>query len=357
MFDILEKRDALPAHDLLSSPDDKKPVVAVIGATGLVGREILSILQERAFPYEKVHAVASKNSEGKPVVFGKGEPLTAKSLDGFKFTNIDIVLGATCDTIAEQYASDAKEAGALIIDNSCHFRQMPKIPLIIPEVNGSEIDNYEKGIIANPNCSTIQMIMALKPLHDLFHVRSINVSTYQSASGAGKSAMEELNEQTSNFYANKKMESNVFPKQIAHNVIPQIGSFNSDNVTSEEKKMVDETKKILSENIDVVATCVRVPVFVGHGLAVHAEFKEKINLEDAKNALKNASGISLVNDDKDYITPLDVAGKDDVYVSRLRKTNERGLAFWCVADNLRKGAALNAVQIAEYWMDKQRNNS
>lgn len=325
--------------------------IAVVGATGNVGREILNILGERDFPVDEVFALASDRSVGKEVSFGDSD-LKVQGLDGFDFRGIDIVLSSPGAKISAQFAPIAAAAGAIIIDNTSHFRMDPDVPLVVPEVNPGAISGHtRKGIIANPNCSTIQMVVALKPLHDIAKIRRVVVSTYQSVSGAGKEAMDELFNQTRSIYMNDPPKPNVFPKQIAFNLIPQIDVFMDDGMTKEEWKMAAETKKILDPSIKVCANCVRVPVFIGHAEMVNVEFEQDISRADALKAWKKAPGVSVIDTETDmgFVTPAEIQGEDDVFISRVREdgTIENGLNFWCVSDNLRKGAALNAVQIAE----------
>jgi aspartate-semialdehyde dehydrogenase len=326
-------------------------VVAVVGATGAVGKEMLEILDQREFPAKQVHAVASSRSAGTTVEFG-GEDLVVEDLDKFDFSGVDIGLFSPGGSVSKVHAPRAGEAGCVVIDNTSQFRMDEDVPLVVPEVNPEAIAGYTaRNIIANPNCSTIEMVVALKPLHELARIRRVSVATYQSAGGAGQAAMEELFEQTRAVYMNEPIEKKKFTKQIAFNVIPHIDSFMDDGATKEEWKMAVETKKILDPAIDVFATCVRVPVFIGHGEAVHIEFENPIDEEEAREALRNAPGISVVDlrADEGYVTPVECAGDDPVFVSRIRKdpTVENGLGLWIAADNLRKGAALNAVQIAE----------
>jgi aspartate-semialdehyde dehydrogenase len=326
--------------------------VAVVGATGNVGREMLQILSERQFPVSEVVALASERSAGQQVSFGEDEVLKVQSLDKFDFKGTDIVLSSAGAKVSAAFAPRAAAAGAVIIDNTSHFRMDPDVPLVVPEVNPQAIAGYtKKNIIANPNCSTIQMVVALKPLHEIAKINRVVVSTYQSVSGAGKEGMDELFNQTRGVYMNQALERTKFTKQIAFNVIPHIDVFMQDGFTKEEWKMTVETKKILDPNINVVATCVRVPVFISHSEAVNIEFDRDISVEEARAALRAAPGVTVVDHraDEGYVTPLEVAGEDDVYVSRIRKdpTVKHGLALWVVGDNLRKGAALNAVQIAE----------
>lgn len=332
--------------------------IAIMGATGNVGREVLNILHERRFPVREIHALASAKSLGREVAYGDDERLKVKTLADFDFKGVDIVFGAAGSALSKEFAPKAAKAGAIVIDKTSHFRMDADVPLIIPEVNPDAIAGYrKKNIIAVPNCSTIQMLLALKPLHDLAKVKRVVVATYQSVSGAGKEAMDELFTQTRNVFVNQDRTPEVFSKQIAFNLIPQIDSFMDDGATKEEWKMMAETKKILDPDIEVSVTCVRVPVFVGHSEAIHAEFYQPITVKQARDALLRAPGVELIGsrDKEDYITPLECVGRDEVFISRLRsdKTVAHGLAFWCVADNLRKGAALNAVQIAELLVEKR----
>lgn len=325
--------------------------VAVVGATGNVGREMLSILDERDFPVSEVVALASRRSAGREVSFGDRD-LKVQDLAAFDFKGTDIVLSSAGGKISAEFAPRAAAAGAVVIDNTSHFRMDPDVPLVVPEVNPEALRDFaKKNIIANPNCSTIQMVMALKPLHALAGIKRVVVSTYQSVSGGGKEAMDELFNQTRSVYMNEVQPPEVFPKQIAFNIIPQIDVFMDDHMTKEEWKMVAETKKIIDPKIKVCANCVRVPVFIGHAEMVNVEFEREIDAKTAKKALRDAPGVTLIDleSELEYVTPIDVQGEDNVYVSRVREdpTVEHGLNFWCVADNLRKGAALNAVQIAE----------
>lgn len=327
--------------------------VAVVGATGAVGRELLKTLSERRFPISEIAALASGRSAGAQISFGEDRVLTVKSLENFDFAGWDIALFSPGASVSAIHAPRAAAAGCVVIDNTSQFRMDPDIPLVVPEVNPHVLGKFGKrNIIANPNCSTIQMVVALKPLHDKFKVKRVVVATYQSVSGAGKEGMDELLTNTKVQYINEKNPPQVFPKEIAFNVIPQIDIFMEDGATKEEWKMVVETKKILDPAIEVIATCVRVPVFIGHSEAVYAEFKNPITVNEARAALRNAPGITLYDHRQDggYITPVEAQGEDAVYVSRIRvdPTVPHGLTFWCVSDNLRKGAALNAVQIAEH---------
>ncbi len=326
--------------------------VAVVGATGNVGREMLQTLSEREFPADEVVALASSRSLGKEVSFGEQKVLKVANLEHFDFEGTDIALFSAGGSVAETHAPRAAEAGAVVIDNSSRFRMEEDVPLVVPEVNADAIGGFrERNIIANPNCSTIQMVMALKPLHDLTTIRRVVVSTYQSTSGAGKAAMDELFNQTRGIFVNDPIVKENFTKQIAFNVIPQIDVFMDDGATKEEWKMRVETQKILDPGIEVHANCVRVPVFVGHGEAVNVEFENPLPADDAREALMEAPGIVVVDRraDDGYVTPEECAGEDAVYVSRIRDDSsvEFGLSMWVVADNLRKGAALNTVQIAE----------
>ena len=328
--------------------------VAVVGATGNVGREMLRTLAERDFPADDVIAVASERSVGAEVSFGEDDVLKVQDLATFDFRGVDIVLSSPGASVSAQYAPKAAAAGAVVIDNTSYFRMEPDVPLVVPEVNPQAIAGYTKrGIIANPNCSTIQMVVALKPLHDLAPIKRVVVSTYQSVSGAGKSGMDELFNQTRGIYVNEPWRDHQkkFTKQIAFNLIPHIDKFMDDGSTKEEWKMVVETKKILDPDVQVTATCVRVPVFIGHAEAVNVEFDRPVSEAAAREALRSAPGIAVIDHqvDEGYVTPAECPGEDPVYVSRIRRdpTVEHGLNLWVVADNLRKGAALNTVQIAE----------
>ena len=328
--------------------------VAVAGATGAVGREMLKTLAERQFPADRVVALASSRSVGREVLFGEDATLVVDDLATYYFAGIDIGLFSPGGKVSAEHAPRAARAGCIVIDNTSHFRMDPDVPLVVPEVNPDAIAGYKKrGIIANPNCSTIQLVVALKPLHDLVPIRRVVVATYQSTSGKGKAAMDELFNQTRGIYVNEPATKyqEVFSKQIAFNVIPHCDAFMDDGSTKEEWKMVAETRKILDPAIQLTATCVRVPTFIGHAEAVNVEFSGPITESQAREALRRAPGIAVVDRraDEGYVTPAECAGEDAVYVSRIRKdpTVENGLNLWVVADNLRKGAALNAVQIAE----------
>jgi len=326
--------------------------VAVVGATGNVGREMLSILSEREFPVDEVVAVASSASVGKEVSYGDIDVLKVRTLDDFDFAGFDIGLFSPGSSVSAEYAPRAAETGCIVIDNTSHFRMDEDVPLIVPEVNRDDLVHFSKrNIIANPNCSTIQMVMALKPLHDLAPIRRVVVATYQSVSGAGRRAMDELFNQTRKVFFNERLSPTNFTREIAFNVIPHIGAFQTDGSTEEELKMVGETQKILDPSIQINATCVRVPVFVGHAESINIEFDAPIDFEEARNVLGSAEGVIVIDDPENdkYATPIDVAGEAGVYISRIRqdKTVEYGLNLWVVSDNLRKGAALNSVQIAE----------
>ena len=325
--------------------------IAVVGASGNAGRETLSILDERKFPVSEMIALASEKSAGQEVSFGDAD-LKIQDLAKFDFKGVDLVFSAAGAKVSAAFAARATKAGAVIIDKTSQFRMDPDVPLVVPEVNPQALAEYTKrGIIAVPNCSTIQMVVALKPLHDIVPIKRVVVTTYQSVSGAGKAAMDELFSQTRNVFMNKEIEPQALPKKIAFNVIPQIDDFMDDGMTKEEWKMVVETKKILDPAIKISASCARVPVFIGHSEFINVEFEREFTAEDAKRAWSKAPGITLIDLETDlgYVTPLDIAGEDAVFVSRVREdhTVEHGLNFWCVCDNLRKGAALNAVQIAE----------
>ncbi|HEU5482671.1 MAG TPA: aspartate-semialdehyde dehydrogenase [Sphingomicrobium sp.] len=327
--------------------------VAVVGATGNVGREILNILAERQFPLDELAAVASSRSTGDAIDFGdSGEELRVRNLEHFDFSGWDMALFAAGSKVSEKYVPKAAGSGCTVIDNSSLYRMDPDVPLIVPEVNAEAIDGYrKKNIIANPNCSTAQLVVALKPLHDAATIRRVVVATYQSVSGTGKAAMDELFNQSRNIFVGDSNEPSIYPKQIAFNVIPQAGDFLEDGSTTEEWKLVVETKKILDPKIRVSATAVRVPVFVGHSEAVNVEFEKELSAEAAQAILREAPGVMLVDKREagGYVTPVEAVGEYATYVSRVRDdpTVEHGLSLWVVSDNLRKGAALNAVQIAE----------
>ncbi len=327
--------------------------VAVVGATGNVGREILNILAERQFPLDEVAAIASSRSTGTTIEFGQtDEMLKVRNIEHFDFAGWDIALFAAGSEVSKAYAPKAARAGCTVIDNSSLYRMDPDVPLIVPEVNSEAIAGYrKKNIIANPNCSTAQLVVALKPLHDFAKIKRVVLATYQSVSGTGKAGMDELFEQSRNIFVGDSTEPRVYPKQIAFNVIPQAGDFLDDGSTTEEWKLVVETKKILDPKIKVSATCVRVPVFVSHSEAVNIEFENEITADQARNILREAPGVMVVDkrEPGGYVTPVEAVGEYATYVSRIREdsTVDNGLSIWVVSDNLRKGAALNAVQIAE----------
>jgi len=324
--------------------------IAVVGATGNVGREMLNVLIQRQFPISEVVALASSRSIGTEVSFGDGV-LKVKALEYYDFKGTDIVLMSAGSAIAKEWAPKIAAQGCIVIDNSSAWRMDRQVPLVVPEVNADALNDIPKGIIANPNCSTAQLVVALKPLHDLFIIKRVVVSTYQSVSGAGKEAMDELFRQTRAVFVADPVEVAKFTKQIAFNVIPHIDIFLDSGVTKEEWKMAVETQKILDPDIQLTATCVRVPVFVGHSESVNIEFEKPVTAEKARAALRAAPGILVVDkrEDGGYVTPIECTGEDATFVSRIRKdpTVENGLNLWIVSDNLRKGAALNAVQIAE----------
>ena len=334
--------------------------IAVVGATGAVGREILTTLAEREFPVDDLAALASDRSAGAEVSFGEDDVVKVQDLAKFDFKNRDIVLSSPGARVSAEHSPRAARAGAVVIDNTSQFRMDPDVPLVVPEVNPDDIAGYtRRHIIANPNCSTIQMVLALKPLHEIARIKRIVVATYQSTSGGGKEAMDELFNQTRGIYVNEPVKPEQFTKQIAFNVIPHIDDFMEDGSTKEEWKMVVETKKILDPAIKVTATCARVPVFIGHAEAVNVEFESPIEEEEAREALRAQRGVTLIDHrmNEGYVTPAECAGEDAVFVSRLRTdpTVEYGLSLWVVADNLRKGAALNAVQIAEHLVEDYLN--
>jgi aspartate-semialdehyde dehydrogenase len=332
--------------------------IAVVGATGAVGREMLQTLSERNFPLNNIYALASKSSIGREVSFGDDKILKVLSLEDFDFEKVDIALFSAGSDIAKKYGPVVGKTGCIVIDNSSCFRMDDDVPLIVPEVNPDAINSFKKrNIIANPNCSTIQLVVALKPIHDHFKVSRVVVSTYQAVSGAGKPAMDELFNQTKGVFVHDQATPEQFTKKIAFNVIPHIDTFMDDGFTKEEWKMRVETKKILDNNINLVAHCVRVPVFIGHSEAVFLECEKDISVTKVRNLLRDADGITVIDHraDEGYVTPVEVAGEDDIYISRIRKdpSVKNGLVFWCVGDNLRKGAALNTVQIAELLVSKK----
>jgi aspartate-semialdehyde dehydrogenase len=331
--------------------------VAVVGATGNVGRVMLDILSERAFPADEVVAVASRRSQGVEVSFGD-RTLKAKALDTFDFSDVDICLMSAGGDVSKEWSPRIAAQNCVVIDNSSAFRMDQDVPLVVPEVNAAAVEGFaKKGIIANPNCSTAQLVVALKPLHDAATIKRVVVATYQSVSGAGKEGEEELDRQTRAVYSLQEFAPTKFPKRIAFNLIPQIDVFMEDGSTKEEWKMMAETKKILDPKIKLVATCVRVPVFVSHSEAVTVEFERPITADEARAILRSAPGVMVVDKHEPggYVTPHEATGEDATYVSRIREdgTVENGLSFWCVSDNLRKGAALNAVQIAESLINRR----
>jgi aspartate-semialdehyde dehydrogenase len=331
--------------------------VAVVGATGNVGREMLGVLAERAFPASEVVALASTKSIGTEISFGDSI-VKVKALDYYDFKGTDIVLMSAGSVVSKEWAPKIAAQGALVIDNSSFWRMDRDVPLIVPEVNAHVLDaGIKKGIIANPNCSTVQLVVALKPLHDAAHIKRVVVATYQSVSGAGKEPMDELFRQTRAVFVTDPIETRLFTKQIAYNVIPHIDVFLDSGHTKEEWKMMVETQKILDPDIQLTATCVRVPVFIGHSEAVNVEFDNPITADKARTILRAAPGVLVVDkrEDGGYVTPVEVAGEDATFVSRIRKdpTVEHGLSLWIVADNLRKGAAVNAVQIAECVVNRK----
>ncbi|MGQ2990259.1 aspartate-semialdehyde dehydrogenase [Brevundimonas sp.] len=325
--------------------------VAIVGATGNVGREMLTILEELNFPVDKMHAIASRKSKGVEVAWGD-KTIKCEDIESFDFSSVDIVLMSAGGDVSRAWSEKIGKLGPIVIDNSSAFRKDPDVPLIVPEVNPDAVkDAHKKNIIANPNCSTAQLVVALKPLHDAAKIKRVVVATYQSVSGAGKEGMDELWNQTKAIYGLGDAKPKKFPKQIACNVIPFIGAFNDDGYTDEEAKMWNEVHKMMDPEIKLTVTCVRVPVFVGHSEAVTVEFDRPISPDEARAILREAPGVLVVDkhEHDGYITPVDAAGEHAVYVSRIRKdhTVENGLVFWVVSDNLRKGAALNAVQIAQ----------
>ncbi len=331
--------------------------VAVAGATGNVGREMLAILAERAFPADEVVALASRRSVGTEVSYGDAT-LKVKALENYDFSDVDICLMSAGGAVSKEWSPKIGAQGAVVIDNSSQWRMDPDVPLVVPEVNADAVAGFaKKNIIANPNCSTAQLVVALKPLHDRATIKRVVVSTYQSVSGAGKDGMDELFTQTKAVYTASDLEMKKFPKRIAFNLIPQIDVFMEDGFTKEEWKMMAETKKILDPKIKLTATCVRVPVFIGHSEAVNIEFEQPLSADEARNILRNAPGCLVIDKHEPggYATPYEAAGEDATYISRIREdaTVENGLVLWCVSDNLRKGAALNAIQIAECLINRK----
>jgi aspartate-semialdehyde dehydrogenase len=336
----------------------KKYNIAVVGATGSVGREMLNLLEARQFPYNEIYALSSPDSEGKEVSLGEDKTITISNIENFDFSNVDIVFSSTSSDIAEKYAARATQAGAIIIDNSSQFRLKNGVPLIVPEVNNAELIGYEgQRIIANPNCCVIPLVVALNPLHNAAKIKRVVVSTYQSASGAGRKAMDELYSQTKSIFSYQSYEPKEFPRKLAFNLIPQIGDVDEDGYSSEETKIIDETKKVMGDSIDLTVSCVRVPVFVGHCLSVNIEFENSLSRDEAEELLHEAEGVQVISYENSYgyITPSEIVGEDEVVVSRLRQDNSgpNCLNMWITSDNLRKGAALNTVQIGEHLINEK----
>ena len=323
--------------------------ITIVGATGNVGRKIIEVLENKNFPTDNLYLVASSKSAGSKLKF-KGEEIKVENLETFDFSKGNITFFSAGGKISEKYAPLAAKHST-VIDNSSHFRMDPDVPLIVPQVNSNDLKNIKKNIIANPNCSTSQLVIVLKPLHDLFRIKRVVISTYQSTSGAGKAPMDELIEQTKLSLENKKINSKNFTKQIAFNAIPHIDVFVDEGYTKEEVKMVDETKKILDNKIELTATCVRIPVMVSHSESLNIEFEKPFTLEKVREALEGAEGCKVIDERQDggYITPIEAEGKNETFISRIRKdnSNKNTVNLWCVSDNLLRGAALNAVEIAE----------
>ena len=323
--------------------------ITIVGATGNVGRKIIEVLENKNFPTDNLYLVASSKSAGSKLKF-KGEEIKVENLETFDFSKGNITFFSAGGKISEKYAPLAAKHST-VIDNSSHFRMDPDVPLIVPQVNSNDLKNIKKNIIANPNCSTSQLVIVLKPLHDLFRIKRVVISTYQSTSGAGKAPMDELIEQTKLSLENKKINSKNFTKQIAFNAIPHIDVFVDEGYTKEEVKMVDETKKILDNKIELTATCVRIPVMVSHSESLNIEFERPFTLEKVREALDGAEGCKVIDERQDggYITPIEAEGKNETFISRIRKdnSNKNTVNLWCVSDNLLRGAALNAVEIAE----------
>jgi len=329
--------------------------IAVFGATGAVGKEMLTILAERLFPADEVFALASRKSMGVELSYGD-KTLKCQNAESFDFSKVDLVLMSAGGDVSKEWSPKIAKAGAIVVDNSSAWRMDPEVPLVVPEVNLDALDGIRKGIVANPNCSTIQLMVALKPIHDRVGIKRVNCATYQAVSGAGQAAMDELWTQTKGIYVNDPIEPDAFTKQIAFNVIPHIDVFMEDGSTKEEWKMVVETKKILDPKVKLFATCVRVPVFVGHSIATHLELENPLSADEARDLLRESPGLMVIDkhEDEGYVTPVESVGEFATFVSRVREdpTVENGLALWVVSDNLRKGAALNAVQIAEGLLNK-----
>ena len=326
--------------------------IAIVGATGNVGRKIIEVLENSKLSIKNLHLVASSKSAGLKLSF-KGKEIKIEQLETFDFKKTNITFFSAGGKISQKYVPIAAKH-SIVIDNSSFFRMDPEVPLIVPQVNSSDIKNLKKNIIANPNCSTAQLVLVLKPLHDLFKIKRVIVSTYQSTSGAGKAPMDELLQQTKFVLENKKVVSKNFTKQIAFNAIPHIDAFADEGYTKEELKMVNETKKILDESIELTATCVRIPVLISHAESINIEFEKSFTLERVSDALNKANGCKVIDDRKDggYITPAEATGKNETFISRIRQdnSNEKAINLWCVSDNLLRGAALNAVEIAETYI-------
>ncbi len=326
--------------------------ITIVGATGNVGRKIIEVLENKNFPTDNLYLVASSKSAGSKLKF-KGKEIKVENLETFDFSKGNITFFAAGGKISEKYAPLAAKHST-VIDNSSHFRMDPDVPLIVPQVNSNDLKNIKKNIIANPNCSTSQLVIVLKPLHDLFRIKRVIISTYQSTSGAGKAPMDELVEQTKLSLENKKINSKNFTKQIAFNAIPHIDVFADEGYTKEEVKMIDETKKILDNKIELTATCVRIPVLVSHAESLNIEFEKSFTLEKIVEALDGADGCKVIDDRKDggYVTPVEAEGKNETFISRIRKdnSNKNTINLWCVSDNLLRGAALNSVEIAEAYI-------
>ena len=323
--------------------------ITIVGATGNVGRKIIEVLENKNFPADNLYLVASSKSAGLKLKF-KGKEIKVENLETFDFSKGNITFFSAGGKISEKYAPLAAKH-SIVIDNSSHFRMDPDVPLIVPQVNSNDLKKIKKNIIANPNCSTAQLVIVLKPLHDLFKIKRVVISTYQSTSGGGKAPMDELVEQTKLSLENKKINSKNFTKQIAFNAIPHIDVFAGEGYTKEEVKMIDETKKILDNKIELTATCVRIPVMVSHAESLNIEFEKQFTLEKIREALDNADGCKVIDERKDggYITPIEAEGKNETFISRIRidNSNKNTVNLWCVSDNLLRGAALNAVEIAE----------
>ena len=328
--------------------------IAIVGATGNVGRKIIEVLEHKKLLVEDLRLLASKKSAGKELLFN-GKKIKVQNLEDFDFSKVDITFFSAGKKISESYAAKAAKF-SVVVDNSSYFRMDPDVPLIVPQVNKHHISNLKKNIIANPNCSTAQMVIVLKPLHDLFDIKRVVVSTYQSVSGAGKASMDELIEQTKDILAEKKVVSKNFTKQIAFNAIPHIDDFLDDGYTKEEIKMINETKKILDHKIELTATCVRIPVMVSHSESLNIEFNKTVSLSEVRKVLAKAPGCKIIDDplNNTYATPIDSEGKNETFISRIRqdKSNKNSINLWIVSDNLLRGAALNAVEIAETYYNK-----